>query len=614
MSNLTVIVDGKSIVVPGDFSKLLTTLAAENELELDGEAIKIEHHPEIFIYRRNEMINSMEHLLEIINSAIFYQVPENYVTHLRERFWNDLSDYSGPKLVLSLFVSEFLDFQSHIDNALKCHQKIQSCARVTLKMAHLRSMRVSPNELPFEVTGLNFEDFDYEYDDEHAIQHIVNSFAETLESLKLRSGITLDEVKKLPRLTSLDLSESYMKLNLAFCEETLEELEVNDKYTDEMICRATKLKKLNACFCPLITTVAPFTELQILYAGGSSGINDDGLSHATGLVELHIDCNNKITTVKPFATTLRKLSISSYWHNEEIYGLGINDDGLVDAKYIVELYASNNPNITTVKPFAATLQILDASCDCGIDDAGLIDAKNIIKLNANLNPKITTVEPFCATLRELDADDIDINDVYTDCDYYDFRYRSDSDSDSNSDYADDNDSDSDNNAGNNRANDSDNDAGNNRANDSDSDSDNDAGNNRANDSDSDISGENQRYFCGIGDDGLANATSIVRLCARSNSKITTVQPFASTLRELIAPDTCGIDDKGLANARNITSLDATNNSKITNIKPFASKLRYLNASLGCGITDAGLVGTNTTLTIISDRNYKITNLKQNEFA
>jgi len=120
--------------------------------------------------------------------------------------------------------------------------------------------------------------------------------------------------------------------------------------------------------------------------------------------------------------------------------------------------------------------------------------------------------------------------------------------------------------------------------------------------------------CGITDSGLRSATQLVMLNAWRNSKITTVAPFGATLRELdasstdvgILAETCGITDSGLCNATQLVKLNAEGNSKITTVAPFASTLRDLGARYACGISDSGLRYATQLVKLKASSNSKIT--------
>jgi hypothetical protein len=192
---------------------------------------------------------------------------------------------------------------------------------------------------------------------------------------------------------------------------TLVELDASGYYCDigdAGLTSAHNIVKLYARDNQYITTVAPFaaTLVELDASGGFGGIGDQGLASARGIVKLNASDNPHIKSVAPFAATLAEL---------EARGprCGICDAGLVSARSIVKLNAGNNPKITTVAPFAATLAELKAcggdnnwdpaTPDCGIGDAGLAGAHGIVKLDARNNPYITTVAPFAATLMELNA-------------------------------------------------------------------------------------------------------------------------------------------------------------------------------------------------------------------
>jgi hypothetical protein len=61
----------------------------------------------------------------------------------------------------------------------------------------------------------------------------------------------------------------------------------------------------------------------------------------------------------------------------------------------------NCENIYNVNQCSSTLRTLIAGSPSGITDAGLAQAVGIVKLDVYNNPNVTTVAPFAATLREL---------------------------------------------------------------------------------------------------------------------------------------------------------------------------------------------------------------------
>ena len=80
---------------------------------------------------------------------------------------------------------------------------------------------------------------------------------------------------------------------------------------------------------------------------------------------------------------------------------------------------------------------------------------------------------------------------------------------------------------------------------------------------------------GLSDYDLAGAVSLVRLHASHHSRITTTEPFGSSLRVLTA-SYGGIGDAGLTTATNLIALDASCNLTITSVAPFGASLLELN--------------------------------------
>jgi len=253
-----------------------------------------------------------------------------------------------------------------------------------------------------------------------------------------------------------------------------------------------------------ITTLAPFAKtLKKFTMNYDDKFTDDDLCICTSIEEFNIDNHNNpydnnnatITTCKPFAKTLRKLSINAC--------IGIHDSGLHECSAITELNADYNVHITMCDPFAQTLRKLSAKKWCGIDDHGLRLCKSIEKLDAQSNPKITTCNPFAESLRILIAN----NDMYC------------------------------------------------------------------------------TQKCGINDMGLCLCVSLTELNASNNQTITTCAPFAKSLRILNADYQCGITDDGLRLCDSIEELYADFNNKITTCDPFLRSLGVLSAAGTCGISD-----------------------------
>lgn len=107
--------------------------------------------------------------------------------------------------------------------------------------------------------------------------------------------------------------------------------------------------------------------------------------------------------------------------------------------------------------------------------------------------------------------------------------------------------------------------------------------------------------CGIGDAGLRHVRGLQVLYAGNNSKITTVEPFASSLVELEASFACGIGSRGLSEAHKLSKLYAWGNDRIQTVEPFGASLLELDASFDCAMNDEGL-RTAVGLRVLDARN------------
>ena len=95
------------------------------------------------------------------------------------------------------------------------------------------------------------------------------------------------------------------------------------------------IRYLNATYNPKITNVNHLTNLKILWACGTSGIDDYGIKNLN-LIELYAYNNPKITN----ANHLTNLKVLWAYGNS-----GIDDNGIKNLD-LIELYAFNNPKIT----------------------------------------------------------------------------------------------------------------------------------------------------------------------------------------------------------------------------------------------------------------------------
>ena len=80
---------------------------------------------------------------------------------------------------------------------------------------------------------------------------------------------------------------------------------------------------------------------------------------------------------------------------------GVSDADLLTATGITALDVSDNPNVTTVAPFAGSLRKLTACGLCGIGDSGVAVATSLEHLESARNIKITNLAPFSTTLQHV---------------------------------------------------------------------------------------------------------------------------------------------------------------------------------------------------------------------
>ena len=108
------------------------------------------------------------------------------------------------------------------------------------------------------------------------------------------------------------------------------------KLTDTILLAYPFIRYLNAAHNSRITNVNHLTDLQKLWAFGSScGISDTGIKNLN-LIYLDADHNPKITNVNHL-TNLQILLAR--------YSCGVTDDGIKDLK-LIALHAYGNPEIT----------------------------------------------------------------------------------------------------------------------------------------------------------------------------------------------------------------------------------------------------------------------------
>ena len=111
------------------------------------------------------------------------------------------------------------------------------------------------------------------------------------------------------------------------------------------------------------------------------GVDDRGIQGLVNLEELYAHNNPKITTLNHMIL-LKKINISG--------NCGVDDRGIQGLLNLEELYAWNNPKITTLNHMIL-LKKIDISGNCGVDDRGIQGLVNLEELYAWNNPKITTL-------------------------------------------------------------------------------------------------------------------------------------------------------------------------------------------------------------------------------
>lgn len=217
-------------------------------------------------------------------------------------------------------------------------------------------------------------------------------FANTLKKLNMSGecSISQDELNHATKLEYLDIFDNESINSILPFAKTLKVLKTNHLLTNESLENATNLEELYVgTISDRITTTKPFGRtLKKLVLFGRS-IDDEGISHAVNLEELHSICSG-ITTVKPFGQTLKCLKLT---------GNDIDDNGLQYAVNLEKLFIQANSTITTTKPFGKSLKELELH-EGPITNDGLQYATNLEILHLNGDTGIT-FEPFKNSLKTL---------------------------------------------------------------------------------------------------------------------------------------------------------------------------------------------------------------------
>jgi len=248
------------------------------------------------------------------------------------------------------------------------------------------------------------------------------------------------------------------------------------------------IEELDIQHCLKITTCTPFatTLRKLSISSNDTNIDDKSLSKCTAIEHLHITSNTpKISTCAPFAKSLKTLSIS------KVYYEGKDNDG--DFSYYADYRYRYHDTTETQKYYYE------------MTDDGLSKCTSLTELNIHRNIRVTTCDPFARTLRKLIISDTR----------------------------------------------------------------------------------------GLSDIGLAQCNAIEELNINNTCKITTCAPFAKSLRKLSARN-CSMANNGIRDCASIEELDISGNINITTCEPFAKSLKVLRANslafgcYSCNLTDAGL--------------------------
>lgn len=184
--------------------------------------------------------------------------------------------------------------------------------------------------------------------------HIDNlyDFYPNYEIKKKINDNVLQKYKYLKKLNIGDNQNIKKNLNHLI---NLKILNISELYNfkDSDICELKNLKVLIADNCPKITTVNNFKYLESLYAGGNSGINQEGIIENKNLKLLFVANNSKICNVNHL-TNLKFLNANNL--------CGITDEG-VEKINPLQLFIQNNKKIKKISHMTnLKLIIFDLNC------------------------------------------------------------------------------------------------------------------------------------------------------------------------------------------------------------------------------------------------------------
>lgn len=253
------------------------------------------------------------------------------------------------------------------------------------------------------ITSLDFRDLRCSREDHETVQQLLLVMYHHQRSLRRLflpedSVISQSTLDCFSQLEELDVTWCASFTNVDFCSTTLRVLYASycDNLTNEGLKNATRLEVLHVCGCSNVTSVAPFAHCLLELDASSTDWGDGcGLSSAAlvdcrRLQVLFAEENETISTLAPFAQQLRELHA---WESV------LDDAALAEATGLVRLVA--NHKLTSVKPFGTSLRRLSVGNGMGTnkaqkdDDAAAsgIDAATLANL-VYLNVSHCSSTPF----------------------------------------------------------------------------------------------------------------------------------------------------------------------------------------------------------------------------
>lgn len=183
--------------------------------------------------------------------------------------------------------------------------------------------------------------------------------------------------------------------------------------SDVDLQRATRLVKLNADYANRITTVSPFaTSLRELSIAHRCGVGDEGLSLASCLVCLTVSYNRLVHVVPPRSRcSLLSLDchgdcpiqLTSREVEENDLASGSSPSLFSSKLPFTFLDVSNNPYVTSLDVCAPTLRHLIAWEGAGLNESSFREVTGLVTLDCSFLPTLSSIASFGATLERLVA-------------------------------------------------------------------------------------------------------------------------------------------------------------------------------------------------------------------